>query len=84
MGQGMAVCSLGGTHIVLHCGMVPAVPRWGPDLVGGASLGNGTLLPSGRGAENLRGSSWSLTTVTSLVPLRSGLCHQDTETFSFL
>lgn len=61
MGQGMAVCSLGTTQTVLHCCLGPALPLWGPDLVDGASLGSGTLLPSGHGAENLRGPSWSLT-----------------------
>ena len=61
MGQGMAVCSLGATQTVLHHCLGPAVPLWGPDLVGGACLGSGTLLPSGHGAENLRGPSWSLT-----------------------
>lgn len=58
MGQGMAVCSLGGTHTFYGC-LAPALPLWGPAFVGGASLGNGTVLPQGRGAENLR--DWSLT-----------------------
>lgn len=84
MGQGMAVCSLGATQTVLHHCLGPAVPLWGPDLVGGACLGSGTLLPSGHGAENLRGPSWSLTHNSNFVPLKSGLCHQDTGTSSFL
>lgn len=77
MGQGMAVCSLGGTH-VLCCCLTPALPLWGPALVGGVSLGDDTVLPSGYRAENLRDQTEvSHRTVASLGPFRSGLCHQN-------